>query len=98
MASLAFVFTGPDGAITVTRSVADADAARLVAAYGAFFGPVPVDPAAPAGARRAMTTEEIIARWADGQIAASIDFVLGYEQRAAAELASRAVQRIEVTP
>lgn len=96
MASLAFVFSGPSGTITVNRSVSDADAARLIAAYGAAFDTVPVDPADPQGARRPLTPPEIIERWADGQIAASIEFVRQHERTVAAEAAAAAVRPIEV--
>ena len=96
MASLAFVFSGPSGTVTVNRSVSDADAARLIGAYGAAFGSVPVDPAHPEGPRRALTPPEIIGRWADGQIAASIEFVRQHERTVAAETAAAAVRPIEV--
>ena len=51
---------------------------------------------AEAAHQHALTVAEVIARWADGQIAASIDFVSQHERTVAAEQAAAGVQPIEV--
>jgi hypothetical protein len=88
------------GTFEQAMNISDADAARILAAYGAIYGPLTFLSAEPGGLTetRPRTPEEIVALMADGTLRGILDNVQRHEADQASRAAAAAVTPIAATP
>ena len=101
MAHVSLTIAGPlVGSFDFTRQIPDADAARIVRAYGGIYGPVDSGEVDANGApiMRPRTPAEIVDALARGFLQGVLDNTIRYEAEQAAAAAAAAATAIQVMP
>lgn len=101
MANVSLSIAGPlVGSYQFSRQIPDADAARIVRAYGGIYGPIDSGTTDDNGApiMRPRTPAEIVDALADGFLQGVLDNTMRYEAEQAAAAAAAAATPIQVLP
>lgn len=80
--------------VEIIKSVSDADAERLIMAYGVLYMDKWKD---ENGAPFVPTTEQILVEWFNGIVEGSRNAVLKFEKTEASKQAAEAITKIEIT-